>query len=98
MTAIGKKIAFLRKYNMTLDEELSAATYTTARNYLARGYTQNTWTFKDMSHFSGGANIATTDKAEEGAMLVRQVCPSGKLKGDFRAARVGKNTGAVQDV
>lgn len=23
MTAIGKKIAFLRKYNMTLDEELS---------------------------------------------------------------------------
>ena len=51
MTAIGKKIAFLRKYNMTLDEELSAATYTTARNYLARGYTQNTWTFKDTSHF-----------------------------------------------
>ncbi len=90
MTAIGKKIAFLRKYNMTLDEELSAATYTTARNYLARGYTQNTWTFKDMSHFSGGANIATTDKAEEGAMLVRQVCPSGELKATSAQLASGK--------
>lgn len=90
MTAIGKKIAFLRKYNMTLDEELSAATYTTARNYLARGYTQNTWTFKDTSHFSGGANIATTDKAEEGAMLVRQVCPSGELKATSAQLASGK--------
>lgn len=75
---------------MTLDEELSAATYTTARNYLARGYTQNTWTFKDMSHFSGGANIATTDKAEEGAMLVRQVCPSGELKATSAQLASGK--------
>ncbi len=73
MTNIGGKIEFLRKRNIGLDETMAGSTNSTAQNYLARGYVQNTWTFEDLSHFNYKANIATTNKAEDCAMLVKEV-------------------------
>lgn len=73
MTDIGGKIEFLRKRNIGLDESMGAATNSTAQNYIARGYVQNTWTFEDLSNFGYKANIATTNKAEDCAMLVKEV-------------------------
>ena len=71
MTDVEGKINFLRKYNLGLDESMGAATNTTAQDYIARGYTQNTWTFEDTSHFTYKANVATTNKAEDCSMLVK---------------------------
>ncbi len=73
MTNIAAKIAFLRKYNIVLDETMATSTNTTAQNYLARGYVQNTWTFEDLSHFDYKANIATSNKAEGCANLIKTI-------------------------
>ena len=73
MTDVAGKIEFVRYYNLGLDESMGAATNTTAQNYIARGYTQNTWTFEDTSHFGYKANVATTNKAEDCAMLVKEI-------------------------
>lgn len=73
MSNIGQKIAFLRKCNIGLDESMGAITNSTAQNYLARGYVQNTWTFEDLTHFKYKANIATSNAAEYCAMLVKKV-------------------------
>lgn len=70
---LGKKMPFTRKYNMTLDETYQTATNTTALSYLARGYVQNTWTFEDLRHFEAKANIATTNKAEDCALLAKEI-------------------------
>ena len=69
----AKKMAFTRKYNMTLDETYQSATNSTALSFLARGYVQNTWTFEDLRHFEAKANIATTNKAEECALLAKEI-------------------------
>lgn len=66
-------IKFNRGLNVGLDYVASAATYSSVKNYLARGYLQNTWTYEDTSHVSYGVNIATTNKAEEMAMQVKKV-------------------------
>lgn len=79
MTSIDRKIAFLRKYNAVLDETYDTSTDDTAQAYLARGYTQNTWTFQDITHFSSAANIATTDTAENCAMLVKEIISPGSI-------------------
>ncbi len=73
MLDLRGKIEFLRKRNIGLDETMADTTNTTAQNYLARGYVQNTWTFEDLSHFGYKANIATTNKAEDCAMLIKEV-------------------------
>ena len=73
MSNVAGKIEFLRKRHLVLDEMMSNDTNATAQNYLARGYGQNTWTFKDLSHFGYKANIATTDKAEACAMLLKEI-------------------------
>ena len=78
MTDIPAKIAFMRKYNTVLDETYAASSNTTAQNYLARGYTQNTWTFEDINHLGAKTNIATTNAAERCAMLVKEL-PSAPL-------------------
>ncbi len=73
MTNIGGKIKHIRSFNVGLDEMMGTSTNTTAQNFLARGYTQNTWTFEDTSHFTYKANIATTNAAEQCAMLVKTI-------------------------
>ncbi len=78
---VGAKIDFLRKCGIGLDEmefdsgtmKLSGATNSLAQTYLARGYTMNTWTYEDLSHFAIKTNIATTNKAEDCALLVKEV-------------------------
>lgn len=83
MTSIGAKIAFLRKYNAVLDETYYAdATDGTEPTYLARGYTQNTWTFENVSHFGVKANIATSNAVEKCAMFAKEIGV-----GDFRITR-----------
>ena len=77
---------FLRKYNVSIDDmtfdngrpdtdpyQVSAVTNKMSANYIARGYAQNTWTFKDLRHYQIKCNIATTDGAEKCAMLVKTI-------------------------
>lgn len=73
MGNMASKIAFTRSYNMVFDETYQNATNTTALSYLARGYVQNTWTFDDLRHFDARANIATTNKAEDCALLAKEI-------------------------
>ncbi len=73
MSNIAAKIAFARDYNVTLDETYETTTDTTALSYLARGYVQNTWTFEDLRHFAAKANIATTNKAEQCALFMKEI-------------------------
>lgn len=73
MGTMAPKIAFTRSYNMVFDETYQNATNTTALSYLARGYVQNTWTFDDLRHFDARANIATTNKAEDCALLAKEI-------------------------
>ena len=81
LTDIGGKIEFLRKRNIGLDEmeydnekkTMSGATNRLAQGYLARGYTLNTWTYEGLAHFAVKTNIATTNTAEDCAMLVKEV-------------------------
>lgn len=73
MTDVGGKIAFLRTFNVGLDESMSGNTNSTAENYLARGYTQNTWTFTNLNNFTYKVNVATTNTAEDCAMLVKEI-------------------------
>lgn len=82
MTSIGAKIAFLRKYNILLDETYDAATDSTQPTYLARGYIQNTWTFDNVSHFGVKANIATSNVVEKCATFAKEIGI-----GDFRITR-----------
>lgn len=89
---VAAKIDFLRRYNMFLDETSGDTPAAYAQAYLARGYARNTWTFSDTSHFSVGANIATTDAAEDVSMLVKEVCPSGTLSVTEAQLREGKAT------
>lgn len=76
----------LRKYNVSLDEmtfdngrpdsdplQVSAVTNAKSAAYLARGYAQNTWTFKDLRHYEIKCNIATTNAAEQCAMKVKKI-------------------------
>ncbi len=75
------KMDFLRKCGIGLDEmeydnekkTMSGATNSLAQGYLARGYTMNTWTYEDLTHFAVKTNIATTNTAEDCAMLVKEV-------------------------
>jgi len=77
MTNVAAKISFLHKYGMVLDETYETTTNTLAQTYLARGYTQNTWTFENTSHFSSKANIATTNAAEACSMLIKEIPAKG---------------------
>ncbi len=86
MSNVSSKIAFMRKYNMVLDESYESATDSTYASYLARGYTQNTWTFQDKSHFSSRANIATSDAAEACAMYVKEIAAPDTVTAEERAA------------
>jgi glycerophosphoryl diester phosphodiesterase len=74
MTKISDKIAFLRKYHLGLDEVYyESATNSTAQTYLARGYTQNTWTFDNVSHFTVKADVATSNAVEKAAMFAKEL-------------------------
>ena len=90
MTNIGGKIKHIRSFNVGLDEMMGSATNTTAQNFLARGYTQNTWTFEDTSHFTYKANVATTNAAEQCAMLVKNI--EGKTQLTKAELEAGKAT------
>ena len=90
MTDIANRMKLLRKLNMTNDESYTQGRDSMAQRYLARGFTTNTWTYNDLSHFGHRANIATTDKAEECAMLVKEI-PSEPLtltQAEWSAKRV----------
>ncbi len=91
MTNISGKIAFLRKYNLVLDESYYAATDNTAAAYLARGYTQNTWTFENVSHFNVKGNIVTSNAAEKCSMLVKELGT-----GDLRITRDDISKGQIE--
>ncbi len=74
-----KKIC--RKFNVSLDEmtydnannTMDPTTNRLAPSWLARGYAQNTWTFEDPRHFGIKCNIATTNAAEDCALLVKTI-------------------------
>lgn len=76
MSNISSKIAFMHKYRTLLDESYDNYTSTTAQNYLARGYLQNSWTFNNLSHFSAKLNIATSNSAEKCADCIKSFAPS----------------------
>lgn len=69
------RIDYMRMYNIGFDEMHypNLNINKTAANYLARGYVQNTWTFKNVKHFEWKVNIATTDAAEQCAMFVKKI-------------------------
>lgn len=70
-----------RKYNVSLDEmtfdnehnTMSQTTNDLSASWLARGYAQNTWTFEDLRHFTIKCNIATTNDAEDCALIVKEI-------------------------
>ncbi len=91
MSNISSKIAFMHKFRMVLDETYTSELNTTAQDYLARGYLQNSWTFNNLNHFNSKLNIATSNVAEQCSMLIKEFTPteyqitsqelaSGKLK------------------
>lgn len=91
MSNISSKIAFMHKFRMVLDETNTSELNTTAQDYLARGYLQNSWTFNNLNHFNSKLNIATSNVAEQCSMLIKEFTPteyqitsqelaSGKLK------------------
>lgn len=90
LSSVREKIAFLRKYNMVLDETHSGATNSTAANYLARGYVQNTWTFESVKHLDWKINIATTNSAEECAMFLKEIPVKGikPTAAEFEAGKI----------
>ena len=77
----------LRKFNVSLDEmtydagkrTTDATTNNMSAAYLARGYAQNTWTFEDTLHYSIKCNIATTNAAEDCAMIVKEIAAPATL-------------------
>ena len=81
LSNIGGTIDLCRKYNMGLDEmtfdnekdTMDSNSNNTAQDYLARGYTLNTWTFEDCRHFDIKANVATTNAAEKCASLIKTI-------------------------
>ena len=92
----------LRKYNVSLDEmtydngdtvkeedRLSPVTNNMSASYLARGYAQNTWTFENLLHYTVKANIATTNAAEECAMVVKTIgAPASLTEAQLNAGKV----------
>ncbi len=70
---VAQFIRFCRNANVGLDFTVTSDTYGTVKNYAVRGYLQNTWTYETTDHTSYGVNIATTNKAEEMAMKVKEV-------------------------
>ena len=81
----------MHKFRMVLDETYTSELNTTAQDYLARGYLQNSWTFNNLNHFNSKLNIATSNVAEQCSMLIKEFTPteyqitsqelaSGKLK------------------
>lgn len=92
----------LRKYNVTLDEmtydngdtiaddrRVDGTTNRMAQDWLARGYAQNTWTFENLLHYTIKCNIATTNKAEDCAMIVKEIgAPASISAADLAAGKV----------
>lgn len=91
INSVREKIAFLRKYNMVLDETHGSSVNSTAANYLARGYVHNTWTFENVKHLDWKINIATTNAAEECAMFLKEI-PVKELKPTAAEFEAGKIT------
>ena len=90
----------LRKYNVSLDEmtfdngrkdddpnQIQQVTNQMSASYLARGYAQNTWTFEDLLHYNIKCNIATTNAAEECAMVVKTIDAKSALTSKELAAK-----------
>ena len=97
LSKVGDKINFLRKCGIGLDEmefdngkgTLSGSTNGYAKDYLARGYTMNTWTYESCLHFTIRTNIATTNAAENCAMLVKEIsAPASITREDIAAGTV----------
>lgn len=72
------KIKFLRHYNIGLDESYIYASTSgqyysnlTAQTYLAHGYVQNTWTYDDLKNFANKTIVATSNKVEDCAYLIK---------------------------
>lgn len=86
-----------RKYNVSIDEmdyDNVSHTNTGVNNrmwtdWIARGYALNTWTFEDLVHFSTKCNIATSNAAEDCAMLVKEIgAPASLTEADLEAGKV----------
>ena len=86
-----------RKYNVSIDEmdyDNVSHTNTGVNNkmwtdWIARGYALNTWTFENLVHFSTKCNIATSNAAEDCAMLVKEIgAPDSLTEADLAAGKV----------
>ncbi len=85
-----------RKYNVGLDERahnddetINPLTNNLWATWLARGYAENSWTFYDLSNFRTKCNVATTDVAEDCAMLAKKILvPETVSKADLAAGKV----------
>lgn len=73
MNNLSDRMTFMRTYNVGCDETDSATPKSLAASYLARGYAFNTWTFEDASHLLSAINVATTNKADDCAMYVKEI-------------------------
>lgn len=101
MKDYSNKIKFLKTYNITLDENFSAVDPSnnyyceiTADFYLARGYVQNTWTYEDIRHLNFKTSIATTNKAEDCAYLIKEfdVNEISLTQSEYNSGKVKVNT------
>lgn len=94
MTNISSKIAFMHKFKTLLDESHADSPDSTVQNYLARGYVENGWTFKDLSHFNTKKNIATSDAVEKCAMAIKKIEPTNLTitADDLNKGKISVNT------
>lgn len=72
-------VNYFHKYQWALDYSSSALLYTNADDFVARGFTVNSYTFNDISHFKYPINIATTNKVENASNCVAELNPETYL-------------------
>ncbi len=86
-----------RKYNVSIDEmDYDNVSHTNTgvdnkmwADWIARGYALNAWTFENLTHYATKCNIATTNAAEDCAMLVKEFgVPVSLTEADLTAGKV----------
>lgn len=78
-------INYFHKYQWALDYSSAGTLYSNADDFVARGFTVNSYTFNDLTHFKSPINIATTNKAEDASSCVAELNPETYLVVDNAA-------------
>lgn len=78
-------INYFHKYQWALDYSSAGTLYSNADDFVARGFTINSYTFNDLTHFKSPINIATTNKAEDASNCVAELNPETYLAVDNAA-------------